>query len=107
MGRSDQRLCTYVELISRRERVTLSLLTVPLTLAAQTRPLVITNVTIIDGTGSPGQPAMSVVIREGRIETIDKTGHVAVLRGAEVVNGAGKYLTPGLGHAHTSLLMSR
>jgi hypothetical protein len=32
---------------------------------------------------TPAQPAMSVVIREGLIETIDMTGHVAVLRGTE------------------------
>jgi hypothetical protein len=79
----------------------------PLTLVAQTRPLVITNVTVIDGTGSPAQPAMSVVIREGRIEIIDKSANVAILRGAQVVNGAGKFLIPGLWEMHIHLSDAR
>jgi hypothetical protein len=60
----------------------------PLTLAGQTRVLIITKVTISDATGSPPQPAMTVVIRGERIEALGKTGTVAIPRGAQVVNGA-------------------
>jgi len=65
-------------------------------------PLVFTHITVIDGTGAPPAPDMSVVIIGGRITGLGKTGSVRVPKGARVVDATGKFLIPGLWdmHAH-------
>ena len=73
------------------------------TLAGQTRTLVFTNITIIDATGAPPQPGMTVVVRNGRIEALGKTGQLRVPRESQVVNGAGKFMIPGLWDMHVHL----
>lgn len=78
-------------------------LAVPLALSAQTRSVVLTDVTVIDATGAPARPAMTVVVRDGRIVGIGPTGRVAVPRGSLVVRGTGKYLIPGLWDMHVHL----
>ena len=40
---------------------------------AAPQSLAITGVTIIDATGGPAQPDMTVVIRDGRITSIEKS----------------------------------
>lgn len=72
-------------------------------LSAQTQAIVITDVTVIDATGAPAQPAMTVVVRDGRILSIGRTGSVTVTRGSQVVRGTGKYLIPGLWDMHVHL----
>jgi len=67
------------------------------------RPLVITHVTVIDATGKSPLAAMTVVITGDRIVTIGKSAEVSLPRGAQVVNGAGKFLIPGLWDAHVHL----
>lgn len=63
--------------------------------------LVITNVTVIDGTGAaPGLP-QSVMIRNGRIASI---GAEKIPGEAEVLDGTGKFLIPGLWDMHTHVL---
>lgn len=54
--------------------------------------LAITNVTVIDGTGRPAKSGMTVIVRDGRIASIGKG---AAPSGAQVVDGAGKFLLPG------------
>lgn len=83
--------------------VTALLLAIPLILSAQTRAVVLTDVTVIDATGAPARPAMTVVVRDGRIVSIGPTGNVAVPRGALVARGTGKYLIPGLWDMHVHL----
>lgn len=63
----------------------------------------ITNVTVIDATGAPAQPDMTVVVRGDRIATLGASREVPVPRGATIVDGAGKFLIPGLSdmHVHT------
>jgi imidazolonepropionase-like amidohydrolase len=75
----------------------------PLTSSAQTGALVFKNVTVIDGTGTSAQPAMTVVIRQDRIEAIGKDGQLAIPRGSRVVNASGKFLIPGLWDMHVHL----
>jgi len=58
--------------------------------------LLLTHVTVIDTTGGPAQPDMTVVIRAGRIAAVGKSGKVRVPAGSRVVNAAGKFLIPGL-----------
>jgi imidazolonepropionase-like amidohydrolase len=75
----------------------LALLLSPLLACAQTA---ITNVTVIDATGAPPRPDMTVVISGERIDAIGKTGEVVPPMGAEVVDGTGKFLIPGFWDMH-------
>ena len=63
----------------------------------------ITNVTVIDATGAPAQPDMTVVVQGDRIAALGASRQVPVPPGAAVVDGAGKFLIPGLWdmHVHT------
>jgi imidazolonepropionase-like amidohydrolase len=58
------------------------------------------NATVIDGTGSPAQPNVTIVIENGRIR--DMGPAVAVPAGATVVDLSGKFVVPGIinGHGH-------
>lgn len=64
--------------------------------------LAVTGVTVLDGTGAAPRPASTVVIREGVIEAIGPTGTVEIPASAEVVDGRGSFMIPGLWdmHAH-------
>ncbi len=65
-------------------------------------PLVLRNVTVIDTTGGPARPAMTVVVEGDRITRVEG-GSFAAPEGAHVVDGSGKFLIPGLWdmHVHT------
>ena len=65
---------------------------------------VIRNVTVIPMTGALPASRQSVIVRDGRIAEIGPSSQVRVPEGANVVDGTGKYLIPGLFemHAHTS-----
>lgn len=67
------------------------------------RALVFTHVTVIDATGVPAQPDMTVVVRDGLIEALGQTGQLAVPRDAHVVDATGKFLIPGLWDMHVHL----
>jgi hypothetical protein len=62
--------------------------------------LVFTHVTVIDATGAPAKPDMTVVLRGDRIEALGKTGKLSVPRNAQVVDATGKFLIPGLWDMH-------
>jgi hypothetical protein len=64
--------------------------------SAQQRPLVLTHVTVIDTTGGPALPDVTVVIRGDRIVSIGKNGKIRVPAGSQVVDATGKFLIPGL-----------
>jgi imidazolonepropionase-like amidohydrolase len=81
--------------------------TMPLALSVQTRALVFRNVTVIDGTGTGAQPAMTVVIRKDRIESIGENGQVSIPPGSRVVNASGKFMIPGLWDMHVHLTDAR
>ncbi|MGH9914825.1 MAG: amidohydrolase family protein, partial [Pyrinomonadaceae bacterium] len=70
---------------------------------SQSKPLVFTHVTVIDATGSPAKPDMTVMITSERITTIGKTGKIRIPQDAQIVDGAGKFLIPGLWDMHTHL----
>jgi imidazolonepropionase-like amidohydrolase len=69
------------------------------------QPIVLTHVTIIDMTGEPPKPDMTVVIVGQRIDTIGRTGKVRVPKDSRIVDADGKYLVPGFWdmHVHLSL----
>src|SRR5689334_13192397 len=67
--------------------------------AAQTGPLAITHVTVIDATGAAPRPDVTVLVDEGRISAIDREARIP--EKATVVQGAGKFLIPGLWDMHS------
>ena len=90
------------------KRLTTALLLIsfalPTTWFQQPQPtLAISNVTIIDATGAAAKPNMTVIITGDRLTNIAKTGEVAVPKNAQVIDGTGKFLIPGLWdmHVHT------
>ncbi len=62
--------------------------------------LVFTHVTVIDCTGSPVKPDMTVIITGDRITSLGKTGKVKIPDGATVVEATGKFMIPGLWDMH-------
>lgn len=61
------------------------------------------NVTVIDGTGAPPKPRMSIVFRGERIVEIGPVGQVHTPKGARIVDGRGRYAIPGLWDMHVHL----
>ncbi|MHC4555843.1 MAG: ankyrin repeat domain-containing protein [Planctomycetota bacterium] len=66
----------------------------------QQKALVFTHVTVIDATGAPAKPDMTVVVRGGRIAALGKTASLDVPENAHVVDATGKFLIPGLWDMH-------
>jgi hypothetical protein len=63
--------------------------------------LIIQNVTVIDATGADPRPGMSVGIEKGQITEIKKS--IKAPKGAEIVDGTGKFLIPGLWDMHVHI----
>lgn len=70
----------------------------PATSQSQSQPVAITHVTVIDATGAPAQPNMTVVITGDRITQIGKK--VSVPKHAQLLDATGKFLIPGLWDMH-------
>lgn len=70
--------------------------------ATQRRPLVIQNVTLIDMHTERPQAGITVVVRDNRITDIGK--RIRTPKAAEVVDGTGKFLIPGLWDSYTFTL---
>jgi len=66
--------------------------------------LVLKHVNVIDATGKPVQPDMTVAIRSGRIVSIAKSGSSPAPNGSQVVDGSGRYLIPGLWDMHVHMV---
>jgi imidazolonepropionase-like amidohydrolase len=64
------------------------------------QPLVITDVTLIDGTGAPAREGVTIFIGEGLITRIVDADEATLPDGATVIGGAGKYVIPGLADMH-------
>ena len=69
--------------------------------ACSAQSLIIQNVTLIDATGAPAQPGISVGIDKGRIVAIKKK--IRAPKSAEIVDGTGKFLIPGLWDMHVHI----
>ena len=63
--------------------------------------LAITHVTVIDCTGNAPQRDMTVLVAQGRIAAIGRSADLKVPVGVKVVEGTGKFLTPGMWDMHT------
>lgn len=65
--------------------------------------IIISNVTVIDGTDGPEQPGMTVVLREGKIQALGKRTEMKLPGDALEIDGTGKFLIPGLWDMHVHL----
>ncbi|HEV2985893.1 MAG TPA: amidohydrolase family protein [Vicinamibacterales bacterium] len=65
------------------------------------QPLAFTHVTVIDATGSPAQPDMTVVVTGNRINALGKFGAVPIPPNAQVTDARGRFMIPGLQEMHT------
>ena len=72
-------------------------------LSEESKPFVFSHVTVIDTTGAPPKPNMTVVITGDRIAALGKAGTVTIPNDAEIIDAAGKYLIPGLLDMHAHL----
>ena len=63
--------------------------------------LIITDVTLIDGTGSGPQAGIDIRIADGRIAEIGPD--LSAASGSETIDGSGKYVIPGLIDAHVHM----
>lgn len=75
------------------------LLLLPLIAAAQ-RPLVIENVTLVDGSGGPPTLNATLLVVDGRIALIGEGGTLQISGEPQVVDGRGKTLVPGIINLH-------
>src|SRR5271169_2927776 len=64
------------------------------------RPLEITDVTVIDTTGAPAKPGQTVTVEGNRISQVGDAKKVHAPKGAQVVNARGLYVIPGLWDMH-------
>ena len=69
-------------------------------LAVAQGPLVIKNVTLIDGSGGPPLFNATVVVIGERIALIGEGGTLQISAGARIVDGTGKTLIPGIINMH-------
>ncbi|MGC2636557.1 MAG: amidohydrolase family protein [Acidobacteriaceae bacterium] len=67
---------------------------------ARPQSLVLEHVTVIDATGSPPQADSTVIVEGDRIVSIRSSKHSKLPHHAVVVEGAGKFLIPGLWDMH-------
>ena len=63
--------------------------------------LLITDVTLIDGTGSDPRVGIDIRIADGRIAEIGPG--LSAASGSETIDGSGKYVIPGLIDAHVHM----
>ena len=66
--------------------------------------IVIYDVTVIDGTGRAAQPHMTVLISGSRIAELSSGRQFKLPAGSQAIDGAGKFLIPGLWNMHVHLL---
>src|ERR1700738_5305902 len=69
--------------------------------AAFCADLLIENVTVIDVVTGAKVPQQSILIHQDKITGVGD--HLAAPKGAEIVNGAGRYAIPGLWDMHVHL----
>jgi len=65
--------------------------------------LALTHVTVIDMTGAAPMSDQTVVIKKDRIAALGSSASVKISRDAQLIDGAGKFLIPGLVDMHVHL----
>jgi hypothetical protein len=72
-------------------------------IAADSGVYVFRHVTVIDGTGKPARPNMLVRVSAGRIQSVEPDSADVKTAGATLIDGASRFLIPGLWDAHVHL----
>jgi len=67
---------------------------------AWSQPLVIKHVTVIDATGNAAQPDRTVIVDRDRIVAVAPSNKAQIPKNAQIVDGVGKFLIPGLWDMH-------
>lgn len=70
----------------------------------QSGRIAIVGVTVIDCTGAPPKPDMTLVMNGGRIEELGAASEVVVPEDAKVIPGSGRFVIPGLWDMHVHML---
>jgi len=65
--------------------------------------LAVTHVTVIDATGAPARPDMTVLINDRKIAVVGGFSSTSIPRNAQIIDASGKFLTPGLVDSHVHL----
>jgi len=60
----------------------------------------LTHATLIDGTGAPPQPDVTLVMENGHIAAVGPSATTPVPAGAVAIDASGKYVVPGIINAH-------
>ena len=71
--------------------------------ASDQKPVALTNVTVINTTGTAPARRSTIVIGGDRISEMGEPGKISIPEGAEVVDGTGKFVIPGLWDMHMHL----
>lgn len=89
----------------RRPTGTVTQIGWPLGFVAPASPgdLLIRNVGVIDGSGAPEAMIRDILIHEGRIARISTAGRGPARQGTRIIDGAGRWLIPGLIDLHVHL----
>lgn len=66
--------------------------------------LAVTHVTVVDVAGAVSRPDQTVLVSGNRIVAVGPAAGVRVPRGARTVDGAGRYLVPGLWDMHSHVI---
>ncbi len=66
--------------------------------------IALTNVTIVDPSNATAIPGQTIVISDGLIRAVGSSRSMIVPRGAQRVNGAGKFVIPGLWDSHVHFM---
>ena len=115
MGSRSKRAGNVRRPTAHRRRVGVVVIASLLTWAASataqdaSAPLAIVGATIIDGSGGAPIPDGTLVIEGDRITAVGDRASVTVPEGAEVIDGSGKFITPGFvdTNVHMSLAFGR
>jgi imidazolonepropionase-like amidohydrolase len=67
---------------------------------------VLTNVTVIDGTGAPAKPNSAIVMTDGKIAYVGPVSGLKTPQGAKVQDLSGKFVMPGIidSHVHVGMM---
>src|SRR5262252_7909387 len=68
--------------------------------------IALTHARVIDGTGRPARDDQTLIIREGKIAAIGKSGAVEIPKGARIRDLTGRTVLPGLVGMHEHLFYS-
>lgn len=86
-------LCFSISLIAQEKK----------SISTINQPLVLEDVTIIDGTGRLPQSSLNIFIEDGKITSISKKGERKYPNNAKVITLKNKFVIPGLIEMHTHL----